>query len=438
MKKYDEQMGPIPPQNIEAEKAILGGIIIDHMAIHRVASKLTSRDFYVTKHGIIYQSMLDVALKGQKADVLEVSSDLESKGVLTQVGGRSYLVEVSNTIATASHIEHWVDIVLDKSIRRQILFAQHQNEGTIYKEDWDINTVLAEVQSNIFKINPLRNQSDKAPDIVEDLSDLQEEYSKKYESGKAYIGIPTSFKKIDEVIDGLRPGHLWVIGAWHGTGKTSFALNIMNHVLVQKIPCSIISLEMSQVDIAAKLMGIRLQISSAKIIRGVHTPQETWDIGSAKDFIRKSPLEIHTEFDLEKIKMQIRRDVYVNKVRVVMIDYLQKITSEKIMEETPLMSKAAKDFSNLAQELKITIIALSQISNETQKGQGAGAGFKGSGAIEASADMAIRLKRDRTKEDPTSEYVEVQILITKNKFGWDGASTSMMHLLSGHFTPEPV
>jgi len=153
-------------------------------------------------------------------------------------------------------------------------------------------------------------------------------------------------------------------------------------------------------------------------------------------FLNQTNLEIHTEFDYEKIVMQIRKDVYTRSVKVVMVDYIQKITHGKVYEETPLMAKIAQGLSNLAQELKISILLLSQISNEAQKGSGAGAGYKGSGAIEASADLAIVLKRDKKSEAPQQEWVDMKIIITKNKFGFDGNFDSWLHLKSGQVSTE--
>lgn len=418
--------------NQEAEKSLLGSLLLDKDAIHKIIDLIETQDFYEIKHQIIFKTYLDLFTSGVKIDLIILSAELENKGLLQQIGGRSYLVELSNSTATASHITEYAQIVKDKSLRRQIIKAQHENEQIVKDENKEINLVLAEVQNKIVAISPLHQKNDSIQQAIQDLGTIQNQYAEKYKEGKKYIGIPCGFEKIDNAIDGLRPGHLWILGGWHGTGKTSLALNFIHNVIEQCVPCSIISLEMSPADLTAKLIGIRHLLSSAKIIKGINDWKTKENIDEGKAFLNQSNLDIHTEFDLEKIKMQIRKDVYTRKIKVVMIDYLQKFTHEKIYEETPLMSKAAKDLSNLAQELQITIIALSQISNETQKGQGAGAGFKGSGTIEASADLAIRIKRDKSKEE-AGEYVDVDVVITKNKFGFDGSCQAKMHLPSGKF-----
>ncbi len=415
------------------EKSLLGALLLDKDAIYQIMDFIEHRDFSEVKHQIIYQTYFDLFVSGTQIDLVTLSSELENKNLLQQVGGRTYLVELTNSVFTSSHILEYATRIKDKSLRRQILEAQRKNEQIVKEEDKDINLVLAEAQNNIIAISPIKQKNDSISEAVKNLEALQEQYAQKYKDGKKFIGIPCGFEKIDNAIDGLRAGHFWIIGGWHGTGKTSLALNFIHSVLEQQIPCSIISLEMSPEDLTAKLIGIRHELSSSKIIKGIHDARTKDKIEEGKAFLKQTNLDIHTEFDLEKIKMQIRKDVYTRKVRVVLIDYLQKFTHEKIFEETPLMSKAAKELSNLAQELQITIIALSQISNETQKGQGAGAGFKGSGTIEASADLAIRIKRDKAQEDPNNEWVDVQVLITKNKFGFDGVVEAKMHLPSGKF-----
>lgn len=419
------------PHNLEAEMSLLGCLILDQNSVYSIIEFIEPEDFYNNIHQNIYKAYISLFTSGIKIDVLTLGEKLESQGILEQIGGKSYLVSLANSVPTSSNIQDYAKIIKDKSLRRQILEAQTNNFQEIYNEDKDINSVLASVQNSLYQINPVKTKSDNIKSILGELNKLQDEYSIKYESGKKILGFSSGIDKLDDIIDGLRPGHLWVVGAWHGTGKTSFALNIVHSLLEQNIPVSVVSTEMSQVDLTAKLIGIRHKISAMKVIKGKFDNSQLQRIKEAKQFLEQSNLEIHTEFDYEKIMMQIRKDVYTRGVKVVMIDYIQKLTHSKIYDETPLMAKIAQGLSNLAQELRITIILLSQISNEAQKGSGAGAGYKGSGAIEASADLALLLRRDKDKEMPEAEIVEMDIKITKNKFGLDGIIKTYFHLKSG-------
>lgn len=427
-----------PIQKQEAEMSVLGSLLLDNQSIFKVIDILTEQDFYHAKNRITYSAIIDLFKLGVPIDLLTVGNYLENKKLIEQVP-HSYIVGLTNAVATASHIENYALIVKDQSIRRQLLEAQEKNTRTIYDTEKDIDSVLVETQKRIIDINNFRKLDDGAKSIIRELEDVQKVYEEKYAKGDKFVGIPCGIEKLDEIIDGLRPGHIWVVGAFTSTGKTQFALNLVNSVLEQGVPTSIISLEMSRVDLAARLIGIRQNVSSMKILKG-KIDFELWkQIESHKDFISKAPLEIHTTyFDLEKIKMLIRKDVYSRQVKFVVVDYVQNILSEKGLREYDLMTQAAIDLQALARELQITIYLVSQISNEAEKGQGAGAGFKGTGALEAVADLAIRLKRDKKNEKEEDACVPIEIIVTKNRHGFTGKiSEYFMYLKSGKFSINP-
>ena len=403
------------PNSKEMEMSVLGSLLLDHEAIFQVVDYLEPKDFYQTIHTKIYETILDLYRHGKKIDLLEVSNKLSEVPA-------SYLVDLTNTVPTASRIKQYAETVKDRSIRRQILEAQQRNQSIVHDLEKSVDTVLAETQNAIVSINALGVADDSIKSIIREVEETQELYSQKYEQGEKYLGFQTGMEKLDNLIDGLRPGHVWVVGAFTSTGKTQFALNIVHAVLEQNIPTSIVSLEMSRVDLAARLIGIRHNLSSMKVLKGKLDPSVKEKVEEGKHFLSLTPLEIHTTyFDLEKIKMLIRKDVYNRKVKFVVIDYVQNIISEKGLREYDLMTAAATDLQSLARELGITIYIVSQISNEAEKGQGAGAGFKGTGALEAVADLAIRLRRDRKEEKPDWEYVPVEIIVTKNRHGFTGS-----------------
>ncbi len=428
-----------PPISLEAERAVVGSILLDSQSIHKVIDVLNPKDFYDTKNELIFNALLSNFNNGKKLDLLTVAEYLENNKKLEIAGGRVYLASLINTVATSSNILGYSEIVKDKSIRRQLLEAQHKNLLTISDESKNIDSVLTETQRRMIEINNFKKVDDGAKSIIRELEETQLLYEQKYKDGQKYLGISCGISKLDEVIDGLRPGHIWVVGAFTSTGKTQFALNIVNAVLEQKVPTTVISLEMSKVDLAARLIGIRQNISSMKVLKG-KTEFDTWkQIESHKDFIYNSPLEIHTTFfDIEKIKMIIRKDVYSRQVKFVVLDYVQNIMSDKGLKEYELLTKSAVDLQALARELQITIYLVSQISNEAEKGQAAGSGFKGTGALEAVADLAIRLKRDKKNEKDSDRCVAVEIIISKNRHGFTGkVNDYFMYLKSGKFSVSP-
>jgi replicative DNA helicase len=299
---------------------------------------------------------------------------------------------------------------------------------------------LANSQNSIVGINLIKNQNDSIQNSLLEMDKVKKEYADKYSQGKEFLGIPCGIRDIDGFIDGMRPGHIWVVGAFTSTGKTQFMLNIAQSVMEQAEPISIISLEMSRVDLTARLIGIRTNTSSMKVLKGLYDKTLEDKVFEARTFLNLVDCDIHTTyFDLEKIKMIIRKDVYTRKVKVVFIDYVQNIISDKGKREYEILTQSATDLQALARELGITIYIVSQISNEAEKGEGAGAGFKGTGALEAVADIAIRLKRTRKDENPEDEFVNLNIHITKNRHGYTGSIKDyVLWLKSGKIELHPT
>ena len=428
-----------PPSSPEAERSVLGAILIDPVSVHKVATTLSAQDFYETKNGTIYAAMLAMINTGTPLDIMTLVQFLDDMGQLPNIGGRSYVAELSATVATSTSISHYAQVVRDKSMRRQLLQACVASQELIYDTEQEIDSVIATVQNSVYTVNPFKNVNDDAATIVNEIDGIQQLYAEKLQNGQKYLGFSCGIEGIDKNIDGMRPGHVWVVGAWTSTGKTQFALNIVHSVLVQDIPVSIISLEMSRTDTIARLMGIRNNISSISVLKGVNDPETQSKIDEAKMFMRQAPLEVHTTyFELEKIVALIRRDVFLKKVKLVVLDYVQNIISEKTLREYEIMTRAATSLQSLARELGITIYIVSQVSNDAEKGNAAGAGFKGSGALEAVADLAIRLKRNKTEEKEHDAYVPVEINVTKNRHGFSGnISKHYMWLKSGRFEYLP-
>jgi len=419
------------PQNLEAEQAVIGSIFVDNTSFYKISHLITQNNFYDERNRSIFRVITQLLGNKEQANILAVSEKLPNMA-------RSYLVECTMKITTATQIISYAKIVLDKSIRRQLIIAQELNTQVIYDENIDIETVLAETQKQILEVNLVKKQEDGSQAIITEIEAVQQEYSEKYKQGKKYLGIESGFEKLDEIIDGLRPGHVWVVGAFTSTGKTQFSLNVVHSVLEQNVPVSIISLEMSRVDTVARLIGIRHNISSMRVLKGINDADTTQRIDEGKLFFRQTPLEVHTTyFELEKIKMLIRHDVYARGVKLVVVDYVQNIMSDKALREYDLLTQSAVDLQALARELNITIYIVSQISNEAEKGQGAGAGFKGTGALEAVADLAIRLKRERKDESTNDDFVPVKIVVSKNRHGFTGnIDNYCMWLKSGKFEKD--
>lgn len=427
-----------PPQSIEAEMSTLGAMLIDPDCFHKISDMLNAEDFTREAHRVIFASFVALFTTGRPVDIVTLRQFIDDMGQAERVT-YTYLASLTSAVPTSSNIVHYARIVKDKSIRRRLLSASMRIMDTAYDEEKELEGVLAESQNKVFEITPFKTTRDDANAIVDEVEAVQKEYDQKYREGKKLLGFSCGMDKLDDIIDGMRPGHVWVVGAWTSTGKTQFALNIVHSVLEQAVPVSIISLEMSRVDTIARLIGIRANISSMRVLKGKNETKTAEAIEEAKIFMRWAPLEVHTTyFDLEKIRAIIRRDVFARGVKLVVVDYVQNIVSEKAQKEYEVMTRAATSLQALARELNITIYLVSQVSNDAEKGVAAGAGFKGSGALEAVADIAIRLKRKRDEEKIDDEYVPVAINVTKNRHGITCTfANHFMWLKSGKFEYMP-
>lgn len=417
------------PQNIDAEIAILN-LLVSYDDLFYLF-ELSADDFYQEKHKIIFNAITELKQQNKKIDIVILSDYLKNN--LKAVGGLTYIAKLLSSYNTKQSYKDYVVIIKNCSIRRKLIEMQMQNEKYVFNDEMKAEKILNEMQNNLNNL-VVEKKEDNIQDVITKVSDLQAQFSEKYEQGKQFIGIPSGILKIDKAIDGLRPGHIWVVGGWSSTGKTMFVLNIALNILKQ-IPTTMISLEMSKVDLVARLIGIRHNISAMRVIKGFQNDEILKKAEEGKNFLWHSKLKIYSNyFELEKIKMLIRREVYQRNAKVFIIDYIQNMLSDKINKEYELITKAITDLQAIAGELKITILVVSQISNASEKGQGAGAGFKGSGALEAVADLAIRLKRNKQNEQPEDTDVPIDILIAKNRHGFTGLINSyLINLKSGKF-----
>ncbi len=422
----------MPHFDKEVEEGALAGLINSPHKIFN--SNLQKNDFYLKKHQLIFEVIRE--LNGKEIDTTLLMSKFKKAGIESPA---TTIAKFGISYTTQKTLEDYFKKIKEDSIKRKIDRASKIVSSLVYDEEIeDVNELLAKSQKEVMKINTLEKENASGKEIVEQLEKAQAEFTEKYQSGEHYIGVPTGIDKLDNVIDGMRKGHIWVIGAWASTGKSSFLLNIIGNVM-EKTPISLVSLEMSKVDIGAKLIGIRSMLTQQGVIKSLPNSNTLDKINEGKEFIRNGRLKIYTEcFKLDEIKMIIRKDVYVNKTRVVAIDYAQNILGSG-QKEYQLMTDIAQELQALARELQITIIILSQISNESAKGGGAGAGFKGSGAFEAVADLAIKLKRNRKDEIPGAETVYFEIDVAKNRHGFTGVIDDYhLHLKSGRLIKQDL
>lgn len=419
--------GRIPPQNVEAEQSVLGSLMLDKDAIIKVADFLTPKDFYKGTHQVIYKTMIDLFSKQEPIDILSAASRLRETGELTNIGGEAYLAELVNSVPTASNVMHYAHIVQRKRILRDIITASYDIAQLGYKEDEDINVVLDEAESKIFRISegslnqnflPLRDSLEGAFERIDKLS---------HQDG-TLRGVPTGFLDLDNYLAGLQKSDLVVLAARPSLGKTSLALDIARHVTTQKkIPVGIFSLEMSREQVVDRLIASQADVDLWRIRTGNLTSK-----GEDNDFLRiQNALGILSEAPLFiddtpsptilQMRAMARRLQAERGLGLLIVDYLQLIqprtSYESMVQQVTEISRSLK---GLARELNVPLLAISQLSRavESRSPQIPRlSDLRDSGSIEQDADVVLFIYRqDRDKEETQNKNL-AEIHIAKHRNG---------------------
>lgn len=431
MAQNNEQLpDKLPPRNIDAEKSLLGGLMMDKEAIYKIIDFFNSKDFYETKHQDIYEAMVDIVDKSGSLDLLSVANRLEERELLTKVGGNSYLTELVNSVPTASHVAEYAKIVQKKRILREMIQAGQEISIAGYKEDKDIEEVLDEAEQKIFNIseNSLRNRFLKVGDALEDAFERIEKLTLDDTDTR---GVPSGYPSIDSVLSGFQKSDLIILAARPSMGKSSLAFNMAQKVaLEQEVPVGVFSLEMSHDQIVDKLLASVSGVNLWKIRNGkLSTKGETNDftrIQEAMAELSDAPIYIEdkSSFNIMQMKAMARRLQAEKGLGLIVIDYLQLIQPRSSANSmVQQMTEISRSLKGLAKELNVPVIALSQLSraveNRTPKIPRL-SDLRETGALEQDADVVMLLYREDYYRDDTERQNITDIIIAKHRNGPTG------------------
>lgn len=411
-------LGKLPPQNIEAEQSLLGALLIDKDAVVAIAEILKGDHFYKNEqHGHIYNAIIELFEKREPIDLVTVTDKLKQKGVLERVGGSAYLAELVNMVPTSAHIESYARIIKENAVRRSLIGSSTRFVEEAYDESKPVNDIIESCEQVIFALSQQHVKRDfiQLKDAIAQSFDRLDEISKT--SGKLR-GLPTGFKDLDTKLAGLQDSNLLIFAARPGQGKTSFVLNIAQHVAVQaNLPVGIFSLEMSQEELVDRLLVGQADIDSWKLKTGRLDDRDFDKLSHAMGQLAEAPLFIDDTpgSSISEIRTKARRLQAEHGLRLIIVDYLQLIhgrgNSDNRVQEVSEISQSLK---NLARELKVPVLAVSQLSRAveargTRKPQLAD--LRESGAIEQDADVVMFIYR----EDPeVPEQVKLDIQKHRN------------------------
>lgn len=424
MKKQETSfLNKLPPQNLEAEQAVLGAILLENEALHQVIEAIDGSDFYREAHRKIFTSMIDLYNKNEPSDLITLTDILTQKKQLEEVGGPAYLSSLVDNIPTAANVLYYAKIVREKSILRKTINAATEIISRGYESKEDINELLDYAESSIFSISEYQIKPSFYP-LREIIKSSFLTIEKLYEQRELITGVPSGFEDLDHLTSGFQASDLIIIAGRPSMGKTSLALNIAQNAAVEKnIPVAVFSLEMSKEQLAIRMLCSEGRIDSHKL-RGGFLGESDWpNLTRAAGMLSEAPIFIDDTAVISVLEMRakarrLRKD---QKLGLIVVDYLQLMRerggAESREQEISLISRSLKA---LAKELTIPVIALSQLNRRVEDRQNKRpqlADLRESGAIEQDADVIIFIYRDEVYKEDSPDKGTAEIIIGKQRNG---------------------
>ena len=422
------------PHNLDAERGILGSMLLSSTAQDEAIAALTSQDFYRPSHKVIFEAMTDLNSRGVKFDHISLSDKLISEGQLTAAGGADYLADLTLSVPTTSHFKRYADIVQKLSTYRQLVFAGTEIASLAFATPENVDDTVAQAESRLFDVTEKQVSSDfkhlgNDGPLIE-AYDLLVEYA---DAKGGIVGVPTGFNELDVLTRGFRGGQFIVLGARPAVGKTALALNMAAGAAKQDVKVGIFSLEMTAEDLALRMMTAEARIGSQRL-RGKSIPQELWSsLSNASAYLSELPIYIDDTPDLNIHRLRVKaKRLFQNAEKgkkFLIVDYLQLMSGEGENRQNEV-ARISRGLKILSKDLDVPILALSQLSRpsklqrEDRKKLPQLSDLRESGAIEQDADIVVFLHRDmepRTNDDEDDEERmapdEARLIIAKHRNG---------------------
>jgi replicative DNA helicase len=414
----------VPPHDLVAEKSVLGAILIDSSAINLVAEFLKPNHFYLPEHQTIFASMLTLFEKQQPIDIVTLQDQLKKEGNLKKIGGGAYLSELIDTVPSSAYVEHYGRIVKDYYTKRKLIELSSRMVEKAFYEETDVKKLLDEAEGKIFNLSYEHLRQDFIPlkDVLAESFERLEEFMK---HGAKFRGIPTGFADLDTKLAGMQDANLLILAARPGIGKTTFALNMaLNVALKDKIPVGFFSLEMSKEELVDRLLVAQADIDAWRLKTGRLSDDDFRHLTEAMGELSEAPIFIDDTPGASIIEMRTKaRKLKIEKgLRFLIVDYLQLANGGRFFESrVQEVSFVSQGLKNLARELKIPVLAISQLSRAveqrgTKKPQLSD--LRESGSIEQDSDVVMFLYQEEEAEDLLDQNKRlVKLFIAKHRNG---------------------
>ncbi len=417
----------LPPQDIEAEKSVLGALMLDKDAIIKVADLLNAYDFYQPANAKIFEAIFELFSKSEPIDILSVSKKLKDDNQLVEIGGSAYLTDLINSVPTAAHISYYSKIVRQKKVLRDLVTASSQITERVFDTSEDPEDLLDDVEQKIFSISQRSRPQNFVP-IKDELKAAYERIEKLHQGGERGLrGISTGFDDLDNYLSGFQRSDLIILGGRPSLGKTALLLDMAKSAAIKtKLPVGIFSLEMSRDQVIDRIIAADAQVPLWKLRTGRLSDDADFEmIQASLDRLAQAPIFIDDtpSANIIQLRSMARRLQAEHGLGLLVVDYLQLIQPRNNTENmVQAMTEVSRGLKGLARELQVPVLAAAQLSRAVEQREikiPRLADLRESGSIEQDADVVLFIyRKDRDKSEPSLEEENMaEIIIAKHRNG---------------------
>lgn len=421
----DRISGRVPPQNIDAERALLGSIMLKEGAMYDATDMVSAESFYVEKHKAIFRAMIELASSSSPIDLLSVANRLKEINELERIGGNAYLADLVGTVPSAANLKYYAEVVQKKAMMRGLIEAASDITELGYDEAEEIENLLDKADKRMGEVTTSPTMRKFIP-MKDMLGEAWERFEKLHGSEHEMRGVPTGFPSLDSMLAGFQPADLIILAARPSMGKTSLALDIARQTAIKyEVPVGIFSLEMSSQQLVDRMLSAEAKVNSWKLRTGkIDSDEEFQQVRDAMEKLSKAPIYIDDQPATNAVIMRsvARRLKREHGIGLLIVDYLQLMSpttsraSDSMVQQVTEISRSLK---TLARELEVPVLALSQLSRavEQRGGKPRLSDLRDSGSIEQDADVVMFIHRE-DKKNPDAEKTNIaEILIEKHRNG---------------------
>ncbi len=434
---HSKASGRIPPQDLEAEKSLLGAILISDGALPEILTILKPRDFYEERHQLIFEAMTSLYDQHKPVDLLTVTTELKTKKQLKEVGGAPYLTELSNFVPAATHAKAYAEIIEKASTRRRLIKAGNEIANKAFEDDADVQSLIGSAEKELFEVSDKIVRSDYVA-MDELLADAFDRIEELHKNKGTLRGLKTGFRDLDKKTAGFQKGDLIIIGARPAMGKTTFAQNLTYNIAsINKKGVLFFSMEMAANEIVDRMISDVSGVDNWKMRTGNLSEDEFQRIGEAMGEMDELPIYIDdsSSMTIMDLRNKARRAMHDKNIGIIIVDYLQLIQGSdrykgnRVQEVTEI----SRGLKILARELEVPVVALAQLSRSVtgrDDPRPVLSDLRESGSIEQDADLVMFLHRPdyyRQNDDNYEETHITELLIAKHRHGAIGKIELYFH-----------